>query len=399
MCNRLNEVLSSARGIISSLDIASLSPDQVATTFEVGAELEKLGASLKVLVAPKVGQSGAWARAGHRSPEEWMARTAGSSVGAAKAIFETGRKLEALPATASVVKSGVLSLAQAAAVAEAASADPGAETKLLEAAASESLKVLQDKSRRVVLDSRGSVEERYARQRKLRGVSSWIDEDGMTAGRFRFTPEIGAAFMSKLRAETDRHYRQGCKEGRPDSPGNYAADALAALVMGEGLIGTNSRSSGAEVVVLVSRDALLRGTVDSDSDELCEVPGFGAIPVSRAREMLDDCFLKGVLVDGTKIVTVKHFGRHRPAELHTALLVRSVLEDGQVMCKVEGCGHTARIQWDHAQPFALGGATAEWNINPMCGFDNREKEAGRVVRTPDGRWVRTAAVARMWTPP
>ncbi|HUR49427.1 MAG TPA: hypothetical protein VMY88_07900, partial [Acidimicrobiales bacterium] len=116
-------------------------------------------------------------------------------------------------------------------------------------------------------------------------------------------------------------------------------------------------------------------------------------------EMLADCFLKGVLVDGTKVVTVKHFGRHRPAELDTALLVRSVLEDGEVICKVEGCGHTARIQWDHSQPFALGGPTAEWNLNPMCGFDNREKEAGRVVQLPDGRWVRTGGIVRNRTPP
>ncbi|HUR50073.1 MAG TPA: DUF222 domain-containing protein [Acidimicrobiales bacterium] len=399
MCDRLNQVLDSARAFVATLDVASLSPSQVAHAFEVGAELEKLGASIKVLVAPKVGQSKAWARAGYRSPEEWMARTSGSSVGAAKATIATGKKLEALPATASVVKSGALSLAQAAAVAEAASADPGAESTLLEVAAGESLKVLQDKSHRVVLDSRGSVEARYARQRKLRDFSSWIDDEGMTAGRFRLTPEIGAAVISKIRAETDRHFRRGNKEGRGEDPGNYAADALAALVTGEGLIGARSRSKGTEVVVVVSREALLRGEVDKGAGELCEVPGFGAVPVSRAREMLGDCFLKGVLVDGTKVVTVRHFGRHRPAELDTALSVRSVLEDGHVICKVEGCGHSARIQWDHAQPFALGGPTSEDNINPMCGFHNREKEAGRVVQASDGRWVRTGVVAQMWTPP
>ena len=79
--------------------------------------------------------------------------------------------------------------------------------------------------------------------------------------------------------------------------------------------------------------------------------------------------------------------------------MRSVLNDGQVMCIVEGCDHTARIQWDHAEPFALGGPTAEWNINPMCGFDNREKEAGRVIQTAEGRWVRTGGVARTRNPP
>ena len=399
MCNRLNEVLASARAVVASLDVSRLSGAQASSLFEAGAELEKLGASLKVLVAPKIAQSDAWARAGHRSPEEWMARTSGTSVGVAKNAVETGKRLESLPATASAVKSGALSLAQAAAVAEAAVAAPAKETELLKTAAGESLKVLQDRSRRVVLDSRGSVEERYSRQRKLREFSWWTDNDGMTAGRFRLTPEVGAAVVNKIRTEADRHFRQGYREGRREDPKNYAADAFAAVVTGEGLIGTKTKSKGTEVVVVVSRDALLRGEVDSRAGELCEVPGFGAIPVSRAKEMLSDCFLKAVLVDGKKIVTVKHFGRHRPAELDTALLVRSVLTDGQVVCKVEGCGQTAGIQWDHAQPFALGGPTSERNLNPFCGFDNREKEAGRVIQAADGRWVRSGRVAQMWNPP
>lgn len=98
-------------------------------------------------------------------------------------------------------------------------------------------------------------------------------------------------------------------------------------------------------------------------------------------------------------VTVKHFGRRRPAELDTALLVRSVLESGQVVCIVERCDHTARIQWDHAKPWGRGGPTAEDNLNPMCGFDNREKEAGRVLQTAHGRWVRTGSVAQTRNPP
>ena len=399
MCNRLNEVLASARAVVASLDISRLSGAEVSSVFEVGAELEKLGASLKLLVAPKVAQSDSWARAGHRSPEEWMARTSGTSVGAAKTAVETGRKLEELPATASAVKSGALSLAQAAAVAEAAMVAPGKEAELLKTAAGEHLKVLQQRSRRMVLDSRGSMEERYARQRTLREFAWWTDDEGMTAGRFRLTPEVGAAVINKIRAEADRHFRQGYRDGRREDPKNYAADAFAAVVTGEGLIGSKAKSKGAEVVVVVSREALLRGEVDSEAGELCEVPGFGAIPVTRAKEMLNDCFLKGVLVDGKKIVTVKHFGRHRPAELDTALLVRSVLTDGQVICKVEGCGQTAGIQWDHAQPFALGGPTSEGNLNPFCGFDNRAKEAGRVIQTADGRWVRSGSVAQTRNPP
>ena len=181
MCDRLSEVLASTRAAVAAIDVAELTGCQAATAFETGAELEKLGASLKVLVAPKLAQSETWARAGHCSPEEWMARTSGTSVGVAKATVETGKRLEQLPATASAVKSGALSLAQAAAVAEAASADPASESELLEAAGTESLKRLQDKSRRVVLDSRGSLEERYARQHRLRDFSTYVDDEGKTS--------------------------------------------------------------------------------------------------------------------------------------------------------------------------------------------------------------------------
>ncbi|MCZ7526629.1 MAG: hypothetical protein M5U14_09790 [Acidimicrobiia bacterium] len=90
-----------------------------------------------------------------------------------------------------------------------------------------------------------------------------------------------------------------------------------------------------DVVVHVSREALRRGSVEPG--ELCTVQGVGPIPLERARELLDDAFLKAVLVDGTRVETVRHLGRRIPAELRTALEVRSVLADGDVVCSVEGC--------------------------------------------------------------
>jgi len=389
MCNHLNDVLASARVVVAAVDAGSLSGTQASSNFEAFAELEKLGAAGKLLMAPRIAASDTWARAGHRSAEEWMAKTSGTSVGQAKVAAETAKRVEALPATQDALRSGELSLSQAAAISEAALAKPEAEAELLAAAKTETVKSLQERSRRTVLVSRESVEQRYERQRKLRSFSSWTDDEGMTAGRFRLTPDAGAAFVNTIRREADRQYRKAYKAGRRESPENYAADALVGLVTGEGLIGTKTGSKGAEVVVLVSRESLQRGAVDLDADELCEIPGFGAIPVSRAREMLGDAFLKGVLVEGKRVISVKHFGRHRPAEVDTALLVQTFLMHGKVKCVVELCDRTTGIQWDHKEPFARGGPTSSTNLHPICGFDNREKEAGRVVQTADGRWKRT----------
>ena len=252
-----------------------------------------------------------------------MARTAGTSIAVARSTVETGKRLEALPTTASAVRTGALSLGQAAAVAEAAAADAKSEARLLAAAGNDDLKGLQQKARRVVLDSRGSVEERYERQRRLRSFSHWIDDEGMTA-------------------------------------------------------------------------ALMRGEVDRDADELCEVPGFGAVPVSVAREMLPDAFLKGVVVEGTRVTHVKHFGRRRSAEIDTALLVRTLLEQGDVCCDFEGCGRKD-IEWDHTLDYAKIRETTEENLRPLCRFHHREKTAGRLIRR-GRKWVRSTELAERGPP-
>ena len=155
--------------------------------------------------------------------------------------------------------------------------------------------------------------------------------------------------------------------------------------------------------MVVSYEALRRGFIDPDADsdseesdagvadvdktEFCEVAGFGAVPVSKAREMLADAFLKGVVADGTRVTHVKHFGRHRPAEVDTALMVRTILEQGDVRCDVSGCDRRAGLEWDHTHDFAKGGPTSEDNLRPLCRFHHREKTAGRLRRTGK-RWSR-----------
>ena len=412
--SRLSELVASARTVVSLIDVASMTGAEAARSFELFASLERLAAAGKILVAPRLADSDEWARQGHHSATEWMAKTSGTSVGDAKRVADTAEKIADLGATQDALRSGNLSPAQAAAVGDGAAADPAAEAELLDAAGRESVRSLRDKARRVVLNSRGSVEERYARQRTLRSFSNWTDDEGRVAGRFRLTPDAGSAVVKAIQREADRHYRLAYREGRRESPENYAADALAALVTGEGLLGKRA-GTGSEVVVVVSYEALRRGFVDPDADpdpdadrnadpdadaeeadvdktEFCEVAGFGAVPVSKAREMLADAFLKGVVVDGTRVTHVKHFGRHRPAEVDTALMVQSFLSHGGLRCSVEGCDRTVGLGWDHEVPFAGGGPTSAANLNALCRHHHVEKGAGRVARR-GGRWVRVGAGA------
>jgi hypothetical protein len=397
VCQGLAQVVTAARSVVAALDVSALSAGELRAAFASFAELEKLSSAGQVLLAGRLKASTDWRGEGQRSAEEWMARTAGVPVGDARKVAETAERLAGLNATTDKLRAGELSLDQAAAVAEAASANPSAEAGLLDTASAEPVRTLRDKARRVVLDSQGSVEERYARQRRLRSFRHWIDAEGMVAGQFRLTPDAGAAVVRGIGREADRRYRRAYREGRRESSEAYAADALVRLVTGEGLLGPRS-GKGAEVVVMVSHEALRRGFVDPEAGEHCEVLGFGAVPVSRVRELLPDAFLKGVVVDGKQVIKVKHFGRHRPAEVDSALLTQAFLAKGRIECVVEGCGRTVGIEWDHAEPFARGGPTSVENLNPMCDYDNQLKERRLIVRR-GSRWVRLANHSAGRAPP
>ena len=87
---------------------------------------------------------------------------------------------------------------------------------------------------------------------------------------------------------------------------------------------------------------------------------------SLARQLSKDAFLKAVLHDGVNIHTVKHFGRHIPAELRTALELGDLPDLDGVTCSEEGCDRRYGLEWDHDNPVANGGETSYQNLNPKC---------------------------------
>jgi hypothetical protein len=67
---------------------------------------------------------------------------------------------------------------------------------------------------------------------------------------------------------------------------------------------------------------------------VCEIVGQGPIPVAIASRLLDDAFIKVLLVDGTDVLAVSHPGRTIPERLRTA--VARLGEPG-------GAGRTAEL--------------------------------------------------------
>jgi len=97
--------------------LADLEPDRITTSqatelFSLFAELARLGSAGQTLVARRAAQGERWKTEGHRSAASWIARAAGTGLGEAKGLLETGERLERLPATTEALRRGELSGSQ-----------------------------------------------------------------------------------------------------------------------------------------------------------------------------------------------------------------------------------------------------------------------------------------------
>jgi hypothetical protein len=204
----------------------------------------------------------------------------------------------------------------------------------------------------------------HERQHRLTEFSHWVDDDGMVAGKFRLPPEIGAAIVTRLESEADRIYRAAPKQQRHQRPhGAFLADAFVATIHGEAK-GGKGRT---DLVLVVDYDRWL----GLNDDGRCHIPGVGPVPLDFAHRMAGDAFLKGVVVDGTQITTVRHYGRHIPAEVRTVLDLGDLPELDGRNCRI--CGRRLGLETDHTHPLTAGGPTAHDNLNDLCRPCHRDK--------------------------
>ncbi|MPY92410.1 MAG: hypothetical protein GEV08_04860 [Acidimicrobiia bacterium] len=110
--------------LCASLDPGSVPMGDATAVYESLVRVEKLAAGAKVRMAGRVAAAGEWRRRGHRQPAELLAGLSGTSVGAAVSELATSQRLAELAPTEDALRRGELSASQAAAVADAASADP-----------------------------------------------------------------------------------------------------------------------------------------------------------------------------------------------------------------------------------------------------------------------------------
>jgi hypothetical protein len=387
---RLDQALAIVRDVVEDTDTDRVTGKDAALILERLVKLDRAVAAGRLGFAARAAECMTWKEEGHRSAADWLAQKTKVSVGEAISTLETARHLPELPATSEALRQGELSVAQVREIASAAAEDPTSEEYLIEAAGYLSLKGLQNRARIVKASSRDDA-ARVASIHKGRFFRHWLDPDGAFHLHARITPDSGANVISAVRsralfsAEEARHADVG-----PESKAAYEADALVALITGDhrqdtfqGHIGGRRRDP--TVVFHVSLEAFRRGTLQSD--DICEVPGVGTVPLTVIEDAMGDATAKLVISDGVDVRTVCHLGRTVPAHLETALEARDRT------CVVPGCDVSLSLEIDHWKiPFALGGPTALWNLARLCRYHHQLKTyEGFDLRGGPGQWE--------WVPP
>jgi hypothetical protein len=367
-------VVGQLRRVLSRLEPALLSGPQAVSLVEWFATVERLAAAGKAKVAARAVATNQWRRSGDRSPEHWLARLSGTTVGAAKDVLDTARRLEQLPETDRAVRAGRLSPQQASAVAEAAGADPDAERSLLAAAPEESLAELRGRAERVKAAARSAEDEtaREERIRRSRSLRRSTAPDGAHELHARGTAADIATFWSRLQPFVDDQFKAARAEGRREPVDAYAFDALLAMSESGGSAKPNTK-----VIVRVDLSAVRRGT--TVPGETCEIAGYGPIPVTEALKQMNDAFLALVLTKGRDVCTVVHLGRQFTEHQKTALEWRDP------ECVVRGCHNAIRLERDHREDWAATRTTRLWAADRLCHHHHLLKTQGWRLEAGNGK--------------
>jgi hypothetical protein len=377
-----SDVLAAADSFLEAMagfDPELLSGVDCARVVKKVATAVKAGEAVCLLASARAVACGAHKQLGYNDGAAWMARQVGSTSGQARQALETAAGLADCPGTRLALLDGELSLGQAAAITRAEPETPGAEADLLEVARNSDLAQLRDKAREH-RQANTDVNELHRQQLKARHFRYWRDPLGMVCFMGALPPETGVPFINRLEMAAQRARREvqqnGGERERFDA---YVADALAAMATGEG----PARSARADLVIVCDIFAWRRG--HTHTGEVCQVIGGGPVPVELAQELGKDAFLKAVLHDGAEVHTIKHFGRHFPAELRTALDLGPVPAFTGAQC-VE-CGSRFGLEYDHVNPVANQGETSMANVQALCWGDHqakteRDRQAGLLGPDP-----------------
>ena len=341
----------------------------------LGERIERTGRTVKSMAAAKVAESAVWRGDGDRTPEDWLARTTGTTRAEAAKELECGRQLQLVPEVAKAATAGELSVKQTEAVAGAAAVDPTAAGRLLQSAKGKGLRELQDECRATRSNADPDPEATRARIHAKRSYRTWTDADGTGHLHLTGPSDVIARADNAVRHRCDRIFRDARRDGRREPTDAYAFDAAAELLTSGGDSTPVPAGADAKVIVRVDLPALMRGrAVDG---ETCEIAGLGPIPVSVVRAWMENAFLAAIVTKGTEITKVVHLGRRFTSEQRTALQWRDPI------CARKGCDNRLGLEYDHFEDWADTHTTRVGAGRRFCPSCHRLKSRGWKVSEPD----------------
>jgi hypothetical protein len=391
----------SPRAALVDFQPDEFSANDCAVLAEELATTEKVCAAARVRAAARAGACGVHKERGFPDVSDWMARASGSTAASAKAALETAAALDAHPETKAALEAGELSLAQARELVRTEADCPGSAADLLGVAKQNSLKTLKEQARDLrvrAIDPEGL----HALQHASKHARHWRTRLGNVAIALELPPEFGVPITNRLDAETDRLWQEHRRVNQQNGDGGddlFGDDSAAAISPRRSALaadafvrmfesGGKSKAHQADLVIVCDLRAYRRG--HADEGELCHIIGGGPIPVSLARELGRDAFLKAVLHDGVAIQTIAHFGRRYPAVLRTALMLGAPPEFEGPVCSEPGCDRRYHLERDHIDPCANGGKTSYENLASPCWPHHRikterDRKAGLLKAKPRAR--------------
>lgn len=372
MCETAEAVERALRALLDALDPNGLPGEGAARQVEIFSTIERLAIAGRLLVTPRVIETGAWRSDIHRSPAEWMAATTKTLTGRARVANETSSLLERLPATRAALRDGILSEIQASELAAAAAADPGAEASLLELSATEDVRSFRDRCREVAAAAI-SDEERDEKIHRARYLRRWVDARGAFRLEASLTVEDGAAIWARLGPRADELRTAARLAGRPEPEQAFAADALVRALCG-------SEAQRATIVVHVDHAALSRGY--TEPGELSALEGLGPVPISTVTRLASRSVVELLSTDGADVMRVVRVGRTIPWQFERALKVL------YPRCAVRGCGEAEHLEIHHIIDITAGGETKLENLVRLCRYHHgRRTFDGWVLERAGDTWI------------
>jgi len=388
---RLRGAAEALAAAVAEIDLGSMLPAAHQELVALGERIERTGRTVKSMAAARVAESALWRGDGDRTPEDWLARTTGTTRAEAAKELQCGRDLQLVPEVAKAATAGDLSVKQTEAIAGAAAVDPSAAGRLLESANGKGLRELQDECRATRTKADPDPEATRARIHGKRSYRTWTDGDGTGHLHLSGPSDVIARMDNAVRHRCDRLFRDARKDGRREPTDAYAFDAAAELLTNGGDSKPVPAGADAKIIVRVDLETLLRGrALDS---ETCEIAGLGPIPVSVVQEWMDNAFLAAIVTKGTEITKVVHLGRRFTSEQRTALQWRDPL------CARKGCDNRLGLQYDHFEDWAHTHTTRLEAARRFCAPCHRLKTLGWNVSEPDADGQCTFTAPPVGDPP